>query len=170
MRRLLRTKVIIGVGVGALAVFGAVGAFASTDTLRSNDNAANHVPGDTIELPPQAQQQEEGVTQEVEEDDDLGVPQDSPACERLGCDWVETGDGVMKYLPQPAVDGINRARENRERAQERTEQAQESGLGGETGEPGPPDGTPQGPPDWVPGPPDHAGNDDDDPEDLEDVE
>jgi hypothetical protein len=167
MRRLLRTKVLIGIGVGALAVFGVVGAFASTDTFRGNETAANHMPGDTIEqLPPQAQQQEEDATQQVEEND-LGVPEDSPACERLGCDWVETGDGVMKYLPQPAVDGINRARENRERAQELAEQAQQNGLGEEAGDFGPPEGVPQGPPDWVPGPPDHAGNDVQEPEDVE---
>lgn len=165
MRRLIRTKVLVGVGVGALAVFGVVGAFASTDTFRGNETAANHLPGDTIEqLPPQAQQQED-ATQQVEEND-LGVPEDSPACQRLGCDWVETGDGVMKYLPQPAVDGINRARENRERAQERAEQAQQHGLVEES-EFGPPEGVPQGRPDWAPGPPDHAGNDLEDTENVE---
>jgi hypothetical protein len=85
MRRLLRTNVLIGIGVGALAVFGVVGAFASTDTFRGSGTAANHLPGDTIEELPQAQQQEEDATQQVEEND-LGVPEDSPACERLGCD------------------------------------------------------------------------------------
>lgn len=46
----------------------------------------------------------------------LGVPEDSPACENNGCGEVENAGGVTLHLPQPAVDGINRAAENRANA------------------------------------------------------
>ena len=47
----------------------------------------------------------------------LGVPEDSPACDNVGCGEVENAGGVTLHLPQPAVDGINRAAENRAAAQ-----------------------------------------------------
>lgn len=48
-----------------------------------------------------------------------GVPEDSPACENVGCGEVTNAGGVNLHLPQPAVDGINRAREHREAAQDK---------------------------------------------------
>lgn len=48
----------------------------------------------------------------------LGVSQESPACENNGCAEVENAGGVTLHLPQPAVDGIIRAAENRAAAQE----------------------------------------------------
>ncbi|MCH7811086.1 MAG: hypothetical protein IH958_00455 [Chloroflexi bacterium] len=43
---------------------------------------------------------------------DLGVPADSPACDRFGCAVAELPNGLMIHLPQPAVDGIGQAQQN----------------------------------------------------------
>jgi hypothetical protein len=90
-----------------------------------------------------------------------GVPEDSPACENNGCAIVETPDGVSKNLPLPAVEGITRAKEQREQAQQNGDgngqgqpsgddtngQAAPGGLGG------PPEGITTGPPEGVAGAP-----------------
>jgi hypothetical protein len=85
------------------------------------------------------------------EDTVRGVPQDSPACENVGCGEVTNAGGVNLHLPQPAVDGIDRAREHREAAQGKK-------AGGDLGdEPGVTSTVkPGGRPDHA-GPPDRAG-------------
>jgi hypothetical protein len=89
---------------------------------------------------------EEPATEEVR-----GVPGDSPACENVGCGEVTNAGGVTLHLPQPAVDGINRAREHREAAQDKGQDTATSE------EPGAVSGSkPGGRPDHA-GPPDRAG-------------
>jgi hypothetical protein len=57
--------------------------------------------------------------EESPEDTVRGVPEESPACEKLGCGEVTNPGGVTLHLPQPAVDGMNRAAENRAAAHDK---------------------------------------------------
>lgn len=105
---------------------------------KSEEDGAEEAPAD--EVAAEADEESTGTIR--------GLPEDSPACENVGCGEVTNAGGVTLHLPQPAVDGINRARENREAAQDK-------GQGGD--EPGATSSEkPGGKPDHA-GPPAHAG-------------
>lgn len=114
---------------------------------RAAENRANagQDEGEEEESPePAADEEDEGTS----EDRVLGVPADSPACEKLGCSEVETPGGVTVNVPQPAADGMARAAENRANA------GNNGGDDGEDGEEEPVEttSTSSGKPDWA-GPP-----------------
>jgi hypothetical protein len=78
---------------------------------RAAENRASAGNGDDEDVPQEA---EVGAT---EEDSAVrGVPDDSPACEKHGCEQVETPGGVTVNVPKPAADGMAGAKENRENA------------------------------------------------------
>jgi hypothetical protein len=145
MIRFIRSNLVLAGGVALLALFASVGAFAAPDVTpwpdpfegASGVELPEDVPDDVTlpELPDEAQGGEDGEGEgegdppEVQVENGDGVPLDSPACagdpatpnphdtdgDGDGCREVETEDG-MKNLPDPAADGIDRARENRDAA------------------------------------------------------
>ena len=134
---LMRSRTALWAGAGVLAMAGAATSFAAAGTGATE---SPEEPSSTVavisalqaQLEPQAFEplQEEVIAPEASgeipaetENGDvealvLGVPEDSPACENNGCDEVVNAGDVTLHLPQPAVDGINRAAENRAAAQE----------------------------------------------------
>ncbi len=130
----IRSKAALWAGAGFLAIAGVATSFAAAGT-NSNEIPVESEPAiglisavqpqlepESFEalaeppLEPEANEPEvgDGTSEEALV---LGVPQDSPACENNGCGEVTNSGGVTLHLPQPAVDGINRAAENRAAAQ-----------------------------------------------------
>ena len=162
----LRTKASLWAGAGVLAMAGVATSLAATGAVSNSAPEEPEQPvGFISAVQPQVEPQEFEPLQDealepapnepgMESDDDvngevealvLGVPEDSPACENNGCGEVENAGGVTLHLPQPAVDGINRAAENRANAgqdeddegseeEEPIEPAEEEDEGDETSE------------------------------------
>lgn len=168
----LSTHQIAALVVGvAFAGYAAVGALAAPQITPWNGGGGASVAG--VEEPTEALETAE--TSDLDQTDisdvdmpdldgERGVPADSPACENVGCRDVTTADGETKHLPNPAADGIERAKELHQEALERREDAQQNGNDPVNGPPdgvpqGAPDDLPYGPPDGVPqGPPDETPN------------
>jgi hypothetical protein len=144
MEELGMNKIAIWGAGAVLALITAVGTFAASDTVQTAVTGSDDVVEDTLQIEEEEDanleeeedanneedadgtlEEDEDVNTEDEEDDlngdDTGVPADSPACEQVGCGEVETPDGTVKNLPQPAVDGIEGAKENMAEAQENAE-------------------------------------------------
>lgn len=141
MLTLLRTRAAFWAGAGILAMAGAATSLAAAglnqpeddepaDTPPSLVQAEQPAPADTSltdDPPPAEGTNGDTETAVADESAVLGVPEDSPACENVGCGEVENAGGVTLHLPQPAVDGITRAAENRETARNKGEDEEDEG-------------------------------------------
>jgi len=147
----IRSKAALWAGAGFLAIAGVATSFAAAGT-NSNEIPVESEPAiglisavqpqlepESFEalaeppLEPEANEPEvgDGTSEEALV---LGVPQDSPACENNGCGEVTNAGDVTLYLPQPAVDGINRAAENRAAARENGNNEDEEAVEAAEGE------------------------------------
>lgn len=134
MLTLVRTKAAFWTGAGAIALLGAATTLAATGGDSQDEAPPEDTSAVVLALEPMLAEEaneEEGNGDEGEEATVRGVPEDSPACENVGCGEVENAGGVTLHLPQPAVDGITRAAENREAARNRDggEEEDEGGDG-----------------------------------------
>jgi len=127
MLMLLRKRAALWAGAGILGLAGAATSFAAAG-LGSSSSDAPPPDGTGVQaLAQESEPQTEGDTPgggteesvDVQAETVLGVPEDSPACENVGCGEVVNAGGVTLHLPQPAVDGINKAAEHRAAAQEK---------------------------------------------------
>lgn len=135
MLTLLRTRAAFWAGAGILAMAGAATSFAAAGLGASSSE--DPPPDDTgvLALVQETAPQAEGDTPgggteelvDVQVEAVLGVPEDSPACENVGCGEVENAGGVTLHLPQPAVDGITRVAEKREAARNKGEDEEDEG-------------------------------------------
>lgn len=185
MFELIRSRAALGTGGAILAVAGVATSFAAAGDAPEPEQpigvvsdlqagtlepqAFDPLSGATSDLTPEPNDgllEEEPTPDDGPGDDEgagesealvLGVPEGSPACDNVGCGEVENAGGVTLRLPQPAVDGINRAAENRAAAQGDDDEpidepvdeepldeepTPEADDGGETVVRGVPDGTP----------------------------
>ncbi|MBE0611831.1 MAG: hypothetical protein IH609_20795 [Dehalococcoidia bacterium] len=141
MLTLLRTRAAFWAGAGILAMAGAATSLAAAGLNQPEEDAPAETPPSLVEAEQSAAADtqlldgsppEEGIAGDseaavTEESAVRGVPEDSPACENVGCGEVENAGGVTLHLPQPAVDGITRAAENREAARNKGEDEEDGG-------------------------------------------
>ncbi len=140
MLTLLRTRAAFWAGAGILALAGAATSLAASGLTQPEDDAPAETPAPLVaaEQPAPADTSLDGapaaegsgdVDAAVPDESAVrGVPEDSPACENVGCGEVENAGGVTLHLPQPAVDGITRAAEHREAARDKGEDAEDGGA------------------------------------------
>lgn len=127
MLMLLRNRTALWAGAGILGLAGAATSFAAAGLGASSSEDAPLDDTGVLALVQETAPQAEGDTPgggteelvDVQVEAVLGVPEDSPACENVGCGEVTNPGGVTLHLPQPAVDGMNKAAENRAAAQDK---------------------------------------------------
>ena len=140
MLTLLRTRAAFWAGAGILAMAGAATSLAAAGLNQPEEDAPSEAPPSLVaaEQPAPADASLDGAPPAEGTGGDAeaavadgsavrGVPEDSPACENVGCGEVENAGGVTLHLPQPAVDGITRAAENREAARNKGEDEEDEG-------------------------------------------
>ncbi len=145
MLTLFRTRAAFWAGAGILAMAGAATSLAAAGLSQAEDETPAVTPPAPAEakLPATAVEPLAGALEaEATAGEDetpvadtpaiRGVPEDSPACDNIGCGDVTNPGGVTLHLPQPAVDGITRAAEKREAARDKGEDEEDGGV-----EPGP---------------------------------
>lgn len=132
MLTLLRTRAAFWAGAGILAMAGAATSLAAVGLSQAEDETPAVTPPAPAEakLPATVVEPLAGALEaEATAGDDekpvadapaiRGVPEDSPACDNVGCGEVTNPGGVTLHLPQPAVDGMNRAADNRAAAHDK---------------------------------------------------
>lgn len=140
MLTLLRARAAFWAGAGILALAGAATSLAAAGLTQPEDDAPAGTPASLVaaEQPAPADATLDGAPVAEGSGGDVdaavpgesavrGVPEDSPACENVGCGEVENAGGVTLHLPPPAVDGITRATEHREAARNKGEDADDGG-------------------------------------------
>ena len=140
MLTLLRTRAAFWAGAGILAMTGAATSLAAAGLNQPEEEAPAETPPSLVAAgqPAPADSSLDGAPPDgeisggtdaavAEEFAVRGVPEDSPACGNVGCGEVENAGGVALHLPQPAVDGITRAAENREAARNKGEDQEDGG-------------------------------------------
>jgi hypothetical protein len=134
MLTLLRTRAAFWAGAGILAMAGAATSLAAAGLNQPEEEAPAETPPSLVAAglrapadlsfdgaPPDGEISGSTDAAVAEESAVRGVPEDSPACENVGCGEVENAGGVTLHLPQPAVDGMTRAAKNREAARNKGE-------------------------------------------------
>lgn len=142
MMMLLRKHAVLWAGAGVLGIAGAATSFAATEFGSPSPEEPPPAPAENQVMEQEAAPQAEGEPRDESQEQDppaedpraqtdavLGVPEDSPACENVGCGEVENAGGLTLHLPQPAVDGMNKAAENRDAARNKSQEE----VTGETG-------------------------------------